>query len=501
MKKRSIYSIGISLFSFVSLIGIYLVTRLVNLTIIPIFTDEAIYLRWAQIALGDPRWRFISLLDGKQPLFIWLLLPLLKIIDDPLIAGRLLSVGMGAVSLTGFFAFSYYLSRNLKTAIIGGLFYVVIPFFLMYDRLAIYESLFMAIAIWSVFLSYLFGTKQRIDTALLLGSAIGVGLLTKSYANYYLLLLPVTLLLVPWKQSTWRMQFLKWVGLCFIVFIQSQIYSNILRLSEFRHIISQKNLSFIYSFSEFLANPLKSVYGNIFGLTNWLQGYLTAPLFIFIFVALFWNVKKNWKNGIFFAAYFFIPFGSLAFFGKVIYPRFLLFMLAPLLIPAILFYAFLIRKYKKVVLIGTIIIVALLIRFNYLILTNPISAPLPSADRQQFINDWPAGYGIPEVITYLEEQSKKGHIIVGTEGTFGLFPMALELYLGKNPNVTFKAFWPLNEFPQELLVDAQTQPTFLLFKERQQIPQDQNWPLELIKEYRRGDGPTFLKFYRVKTTK
>ena len=64
-------------------------TRLTKLTLIPIFTDEAIYLRWAQIALGDPRWRFISLIDGKQPLLIWLFLPFVKYISDPLVAGRI----------------------------------------------------------------------------------------------------------------------------------------------------------------------------------------------------------------------------------------------------------------------------------------------------------------------------------------------------------------------------------------------------------------------------
>src|SRR3989344_7406580 len=65
--------------------GGFFASRLFNLTIIPIFTDEAIYLRWAQIALTDPRWRFISLIDGKQPLFIWLLLPVLKLMSDPLV--------------------------------------------------------------------------------------------------------------------------------------------------------------------------------------------------------------------------------------------------------------------------------------------------------------------------------------------------------------------------------------------------------------------------------
>src|SRR3989338_2009720 len=73
----------------------YLATRLTNLTTLPIFTDEAIYIRWGQIGLRDASHRFLSLEDGKQPLFVWLMYPMLKIFSDPLIAGRMVSVMAG----------------------------------------------------------------------------------------------------------------------------------------------------------------------------------------------------------------------------------------------------------------------------------------------------------------------------------------------------------------------------------------------------------------------
>ncbi len=77
------------------------ITRVINLTLIPIFTDEAIYIRWAQIGLADPAHRFIALTDGKQPLFTWLMYPMLKIFSDPLIAGRFVSVLTGIVAVIG----------------------------------------------------------------------------------------------------------------------------------------------------------------------------------------------------------------------------------------------------------------------------------------------------------------------------------------------------------------------------------------------------------------
>src|SRR3989344_7067282 len=91
------------------LIIAYLASRLTNLTILPIFTDEAIYSYWAQIALHDPVNRFVSLEDGKQPLFIWFGAILQNFISDPLIAMRLVSVISGMFSLIGI----YLLTKNL----------------------------------------------------------------------------------------------------------------------------------------------------------------------------------------------------------------------------------------------------------------------------------------------------------------------------------------------------------------------------------------------------
>lgn len=71
-----------------SLVIVYLALTLTNLTKLPIFVDEALYLRWAQIAWHDASWRFISLTDGKQPLYVWTVIPFMKVISDPLLAGR-----------------------------------------------------------------------------------------------------------------------------------------------------------------------------------------------------------------------------------------------------------------------------------------------------------------------------------------------------------------------------------------------------------------------------
>jgi len=87
----------------------YIFSRLIRINLIPIFTDEAIYIRWAEIARYDAAWRFISLSDGKQPLFVWLTMVVLPFFKDPLIAGRLVSAVAGLITMIGLFLLGWEL--------------------------------------------------------------------------------------------------------------------------------------------------------------------------------------------------------------------------------------------------------------------------------------------------------------------------------------------------------------------------------------------------------
>ena len=112
----------------VSLLILFIASRYYNILSLPIFTDEAIYIRWSQIAKNDAAWRFISLTDGKQPMFVWIAMVLLKFIRDPLLAGRTVSVIAGFFSLIGIFFLTNEIFKNQKTAAIACLLYILFPF-------------------------------------------------------------------------------------------------------------------------------------------------------------------------------------------------------------------------------------------------------------------------------------------------------------------------------------------------------------------------------------
>ncbi len=472
-------------------------TRIINLLNIPIFTDEAIYIRWAQIGLADAAHRYISLTDGKQPLLTWLMYPMLKIFSDPLFAGRIVSVLSGVFTVVGV----YLLGRELfgrKAAVVSSIVYIFSPFALLYDRLALMDSLLSAFGIWSIYLSILLVRKNRLDISLLLGTCAGLGMLTKSSALFYLTLLPFSLLLFDFKVEQIKKRLLVWACLSFISFVIAQLMYNSLRLSPWFYIIKQKNYSFIRTYGEFVHKPLEIFFPNLNGLVPILIAGLTLPVLMLVLYAVWRAFWQKEKRTIYLFLCFLIPFLTLAVIGKVIFPRFILFMVMPLLVIAgkitVEMYDSLKKKKAFLLLILTAVFIYPVYQ-SVLLMFSPVDVSIHQTDRNQLFDNWPAGYGVNEVVSYISEKAKSGKVVIGTEGTFGLNPAVYEIYLQENPNVEILGFWPVGEVPKVLLEKAKIYPTYLVFKEKQDIPE--NWPLKLIAKYRRGKGNTYLLFYKV----
>src|SRR3990167_2044966 len=191
------------------LVSTYFITRIINLKIIPIFTDEAIYSFWAQVALHDPANRFLSLEDGKQPLFIWLAAISQKFIADPLVATRLVSVVAGFGSAIGIYLLSRFLLGD-KTAKIATFLYIILPFTLLYDRMALFDSLLTMLSIYSLYFSTLMAKKVKLDLAILAGVVIGLAMITKSSGVFFLYLLPFSLIFFNWKSKDFKKRLFIW---------------------------------------------------------------------------------------------------------------------------------------------------------------------------------------------------------------------------------------------------------------------------------------------------
>ena len=502
---KSINRYTLYIFSFLGLTVLYFFTRLYHLTsFLPIFTDEAIYIHWSQIALNDASWRFISLTDGKQPMYVWIALLFLKIIHDPLAAGRMVSVFAGFFSMIGMFFLGREIFKNAKIGLLSSLLYVLYPFALVYDKLALYDSLVAMFMIWIFYFSVLLVRHVRFDLAMTLGMIIGGGMLTKSNADFGYILLPFSLLLFPFKKHFDKNRLYKFFLFAVVATLIANAMYQILRLSPFFYIIGQKNLTFIYSFHDWIAEPFAFFIGNIKSLLAWFVGYITIPMVV-LAVSAFFIEKKQWKEKLLLAIWFIFPLVALAFFGKVIYPRFILNMTIPIVILCAyaLFTLSLMVKQVGFKVLLVLVFLSMFFVNDYYLLTDFAKAPIPLADRSQLINGWSSGVGVNETVQFLQEKAKQGKVYVGTEGTFGLMPYSLQIYLDKNPNITIQGFWPIESIPpKELTAASKKEQTYVVFY--QACPTCQaigkaplTWPVSELFSLKKIEQNTYYTLYQL----
>jgi hypothetical protein len=135
---------------------------------------------------------------------------------------------------------------------------------------------------------------------------------------------------------------------------------------------------------------------------------------------------------------------------------------------------------------------------DWYLLMQPIKAAIADIDSAQYLNSWSAGWGVREVNTILTREAEKNpKVYIGTEGTFGLMPYALEIYQHGNARVVIKSYWPPPlALPPELLAAAQQYPVFWLVYQRAGISPE--WPADLVARFRQGESSDFLQLYKVR---
>jgi 4-amino-4-deoxy-L-arabinose transferase-like glycosyltransferase len=485
---------------------LYFISRIFSINTLPIFTDEAIYIHWAQVALHDASWRFISLTDGKQPLFIWLTMIAMRFIKDPLIAGRLVSVFAGLFTTLGLYLLSLEVFKNRYIALLSSFLYVIYPFALVYDRMALYDGLVGTFAVWGLYFVILMVKYVRLDVALLLGITTGLGVLNKTNGFFTIYLLPFSVLLFDFNKDKSVKRFLKWFGLSIVVVIFAYGIYSLLRLSPFFYIIAQKDAVFIYPLNEWLKHPFTFFWGNLWiGQRDWFISYFTLP-FILLTCISFFLQRAQWREKLILVLWFIIPFTALAMFGRILYPRYIFFMTLSLLPLAAFSIFFLSKKLKKPVYITGFLLAIFLIPIwkDYTVIFNFQNASIPKSDRDQYYNDWPSGIGVKETIQYLKDNEKAKKIALFTQGTFGLMPYAYQIYLYNDKRFIIDGIWPIEDnTPQILLQSAKNLPTYIVFYQpcvncpaKGKAPL--SWALASALEIKKPAKNTSLTLYKVR---
>lgn len=478
---------------------IFFLFRLINLTILPIFADEAIYIRWSQVMKAEPTLRFLPLSDGKQPLFMWILMFVLAVFKNPLFTGRFLSVFAGLGSLIGIFLLSYELFKNKKTALIASLFYAVVPFFVFFDRMALVDSLLATLGIWFFYFGLLLIKNLRLDLAMITGMILGAALITKSPAIFFAILLPTTLFVAPWLDLKKRKKMLpyliKAVGLWLVAYVFAFGIYNLLRLGPNFQMIGLRNKDYVFSFKEILSHPFDPLKPHLFDLVRWLPNLLTWPILLLALAGLIWMwlKKENWRQATWLFLVTAAPLFAQSVFAKVFTPRYILFTTWPLMIVAAYFSSAMIKKLRiKTSLVALLVLLIIIpsLYYNYLLLTDPEKAPLPRRMRSGYLEEWTAGQGIKEIADFVKEVAKEKNVLVGTEGSFGTLPDGLQIYLEKVPRITVIGVgYPITGVHPSLVNSLVNNEVYLVVNQsRLQIPSEA-YGLKLIKEYPKAVDP------------
>jgi len=481
--------------SIIFIIFVFAFLRFSNIYSVPVFVDEAIYVRWSQVMRSEASLRFLPMSDGKQPLFMWASMPIFKLISDPLVAARTLSALCGLGTMVGLSVLSFLFFQSTLVSLLTALLYAVIPFTVFFDRMALADSMLAMFGVWVLVFFKLFLDKRSHDFAMLTGFALGAALLTKSPAIFYFVWLGLVAIFTIDIKTENKKTILNLLLGFFYILVISLAMRSILKLGPNSNMAGQRNLDYLYTVSEVFTHPLSPLIGNLKTTVNWLWLLLTPAVFVSMFI---FTGKQNKKTLLLLFFLSLVPLLSQAAVAKVYTSRYILFTITPLLIIA----ANNLVKLNKY-LVCLILLSAAVTSIKYIYAPTKVNMPYDMTTG--YYQEWTAGWGQKQVSDYLinlHNQGKK--IVVFTEGFFGTMPDGIQIYTQSYSNLTVVGSHPIVEkIPEGLLSTSEDNERFLVVnKSRNKLPEADLAKLELIAQYpkhQRADGTTeSLQFYRLR---
>lgn len=414
----------------------YFMLRLINLTLLPIFNDEAIYLYWGQEEVHSVKMLFFSLYDAKPPFLMWLFGLSSKIFSDPLFAGRIVSVLCGFATMLGI----YFIGKtifNKQTAKLAIVLYILNPLFSFFDRLALMESAIAAIGVWMLYflIELVRAKKNQYIVRILLGILLALGIWIK--INVLIFAIPILVICIYKIFQNWiTHQFIdrKSILSLLIIVIVSQILLLPLYLQSLFWQTLSTNSRFSLTFSELLHFPLSHWIVNTKNFIKILFWQLTPGIFFAMIFGSIYLIKAKVRSKLIFIVWLMVPIIILLLTGRNLTPRYLTSFMTLFLLPTA--YVMINVWKKNKILGGSFYLIAIGIQlfitgfqlFSPLSYFNLLGKYTEFSQKQEYVTDWTSGYGILETITYLNKQADKQPIIVGVRIDAGNPESAMHAY-------------------------------------------------------------------------
>jgi hypothetical protein len=386
----------------VAVVAVFLATRLAILWRFPPFLDESLYASWAKEIHDSGQNRYVPLANGKLPLLPWLGAVVMWFGAAPLTAVRLVSLGSGLVSLGCVAAIGRRLGGTWTGVAAAGL-YAVVPYFVVHDVIGLYEPLLTATAMLALYLQLRLADEPRLADALLLGIALGAGLLTKESGRFALVLLPVSLLCFRWEAPGrwWRLA--RWAGGALLAVAVAGAMWSILKLSEHYSILGStaKQVEPVRSLGSGLAHPIRWLDFAWPGERTHILGYVTVPVVVLAAIGLGLALRRSWRLPLFVLLWAVVPLGAATLLAENTFARYTLQVAPPLVVLAayglVRLIAFAralplrVDRLAAAVAAATALVLLPAFRFDGDVLADPNRADYPGSSDTEYATSWTAG--------------------------------------------------------------------------------------------------------------
>lgn len=505
----------------------YLLTRLVNVVSFPLHYDEASYIHWGKIIAGDWSQRFLAAAwGGKQPLHTWLVALFTMFLPNTIFAGRMVSVLAGGISTL----LIWLIARRLfarRVAYVAAFLYIIAPYHLLYDRIALIDSLLVmeGLAVFWFSIRLLDNPTPWDAAGLALSST--AALLTKSSGLLFLVLIPVVVILYFDQKEVLIERVKRCAGPLLAVGVTAcLIYFFVFGSTEGAQLVAQfeANRKYTLGFDEIMAMPWDVWGKNALKSFQVLWNYLTPPLGFLVFCAV---LASPWlgRETVLLSLWGILPILGTIAIGQTFFMRYLLFATPFLLMAEARLlervYEFVVARFPRAqrlrsagrsTLVSAIGLasLALICLFalwqDYLLLFDPANEALTAIERVQYIDN--SFYGLIGMSEYLKEQAQREEIYVCVNRTYGPVQDGIFLYLENEPRVKLLVVTPYEGrlvaydpstkqiYPKDLL---QQRPTFLAgYTEEKEAKDFLSGHIELVKRFPSLTGRSYIALYQVR---
>jgi 4-amino-4-deoxy-L-arabinose transferase-like glycosyltransferase len=395
----------------------------IHLMALPAFEDEGSQMRWIWRIIEAGEW--LQPLDEGKPLEAWPMVPLVRLGFPPLAAMRGLHVLAGMIGAVLTYALALEVGGGRRTALASAVLFVICPFAVYLQRLALSDMFMCAAGIW-VLLNVI---KLIKSPTWPYAGALALSLVLAAFCKFpvgfvFLVSMPLALLLMPPRE---RRGLLRRPALTKLLTAHAPVTLLAMAVIVVAVVRLRLGRSPGFGLKDFVgiaAGRYHDIAGVIgvprINLVDELTAQLSWPVSVIGLIGLAAGVLFNdWRQR-WLIAMGAVPMLGIGLLAEFWFPRYLLFTLPALIVGAVFgWHALGLRagRARYPVEIGVWAVCAgFMGHQSALIILDPAGARWSALDRFQYFEGWSSGYGYPDAAKFVLAAPDAPPIIYSLDG-------------------------------------------------------------------------------------